>query len=61
MPGTRAYVKVREMGKFAALETQRRDALIREPDELMETREAISPEILRAVDQVLLMPETQCT
>ena len=38
MPGTRAYVKVREMGKFAALEISNvsRDALDMEPDELME-------------------------
>mgnify|MGYP000892401852 FL=1 len=38
MPGTRAYVKVREMGKFAALEISNvsRDALDIEPDELME-------------------------
>lgn len=38
MPGTRAYVKVREMGKFVALEISNvsRDALDMEPDELME-------------------------
>ena len=38
LPGTRAYVKVREMGKFAALEISNvsKDALDIDPDELME-------------------------